>query len=49
MQFWQHAGAARAFAFSLVALRHCRLLLPEPAARGYDASKLLNEIAAETA
>jgi hypothetical protein len=46
-QHRQHAGATRAFALLLAVLRHCRLLLLEPAAREYDANKLLNEIAAE--
>jgi hypothetical protein len=48
VQYRQHADTARTFVFSLLTLRHVGLLLPEPAARGYDASKLLNEIA-ETA
>jgi len=48
VQDWQHPRATLAFAFRLLDLTHCRILLPEPAARGYDVSKLLSEIAAET-
>jgi hypothetical protein len=50
VQHRQHTRAAFAFAFAFrfLAFSHSRLLLPEPAARDYELSKLLNEIAAET-
>jgi hypothetical protein len=45
MQHRQHTAASLTFTFNL--LCHGKLLLLEPAARGYKKSKLLNGIAAE--
>jgi hypothetical protein len=47
VEHWQHSASALGFAFSPITLCHLQVLLPEPAARGYETSKLLNGIATE--